>query len=79
MLILRRRTGDAIMIGEDVVLEVLEISQGKVMLGIQAPPQVRILRREIAEAGAHNFAAARAVSGRAVESFLLRFRRSASK
>jgi carbon storage regulator len=48
MLVLTRKPGERIQIGEDVLLEILEVRQGQVRLGIQAPPTVRIYREEIA-------------------------------
>ena len=61
MLILRRRPGDAILIGEQVEIEILDLSHGRVTLGVKAPPEVRILRKEILLALDQNLAAARGV------------------
>jgi len=48
VLVLTRKTGERIQIGEEVVLEILEVRQGQVRLGIRAPAHVRIYREEIA-------------------------------
>ena len=48
MLVLTRKAGERIQIGDEVVLEILEVRQGQVRLGIQAPTHVRIYREEIA-------------------------------
>ena len=48
MLVLTRKAGERIQIGEDVVLEILEVRQGQVRLGIEAPRHVRIFREEVA-------------------------------
>ncbi len=48
MLVLTRKGGERIQIGEDIILEILEVRQGQVRLGIQAPPHVRIYREEVA-------------------------------
>lgn len=48
MLVLTRKAGERIQIGEEIVLEILEVRQGQVRLGIQAPTHVRIYREEIA-------------------------------
>ena len=48
MLVLTRKAGERIQIGEEVVLEILEVRQGQVRLGIQAPRHVRIYREEVA-------------------------------
>ncbi len=49
MLILTRRSGEAITIGADIELTVLEVSGDHVRLGIQAPRQVPVLRKELRE------------------------------
>ena len=49
MLVLTRRQGESIAIGNDVVVTVLEIRGGQVRLGIAAPPAVTVLRSEIHE------------------------------
>ena len=47
MLILSRKVGERIVIGDDIWVTVLELSQGKVRLGIAAPENIRIDREEI--------------------------------
>lgn len=47
MLVLSRKEGERIRIGDDVQLVVLRSSSGGVKLGIEAPRQVRILRSEL--------------------------------
>jgi carbon storage regulator len=47
MLVLSRKAGERIYIGQDVVVTVTEIDRGKVRLGIDAPNSVPILREEI--------------------------------
>lgn len=49
MLILTRKTGEAIAIGEAIVISVLEVKGSQVRLGISAPPEVTIHRGEIYE------------------------------
>ena len=50
MLILQRRTGESVVIGEDVRVTVISIEGGRVRLAIDAPPEVSILRRELLDA-----------------------------
>ena len=50
MLVLTRKTNESIIIGEDIVLTVIEIRRDKVRLGIKAPREVPVHRREIYEA-----------------------------
>lgn len=47
MLIIRRRRGESIVIGEDIAIEILETSPTQVKLGISAPKDVTVLRSEI--------------------------------
>ncbi len=47
MLILTRRPGEAIRIGENIRLVVLQSAPGKVRLGIEGPLDLRILREEL--------------------------------
>ncbi|MGA2063308.1 MAG: carbon storage regulator CsrA [Thermoguttaceae bacterium] len=50
MLVLTRKTQESIIIGEDIVLTVIEIRRDRVRLGIKAPREVSVHRREIYEA-----------------------------
>ena len=50
MLVLSRKSNEVICIGDDVTVQVLEIRGAKVRLGIIAPEQVAILRREVKDA-----------------------------
>ena len=47
MLVLSRCEGEAIFIGEDVVVRIGEITRGKVRLVIQAPVTVKVDREEV--------------------------------
>ena len=49
MLVLTRRKGEAICIGENIVLQVTDVKAGRVRLGIQAPDHVTIDRAEVFE------------------------------
>ncbi|MBJ7472058.1 MAG: carbon storage regulator CsrA [Solirubrobacteraceae bacterium] len=60
MLNITRKIGEKIIIGEDVVLEVMEVSGSSVRIGIRAPRSVPVYREEIWEAvRAENAAAAK--------------------
>tara|TARA_Y100001963_G_scaffold31208_1_gene42902 strand:+ start:989 stop:1171 length:183 start_codon:yes stop_codon:yes gene_type:complete len=47
MLVLSRKKGEAIRIGDDVVITILESDTGRVKVGIDAPPEVKVLRAEL--------------------------------
>jgi carbon storage regulator len=47
MLILTRKPGESLYIGDDVVVTLVEIKGNQVRLGIEAPSHVRIYRKEI--------------------------------
>ena len=47
MLILNRKCGDKIMIGDDITVTVREIHGDYVRLGVEAPEDVRIVREEV--------------------------------
>lgn len=50
MLIIARRKGQRIKIGENIEVVVTEISRGEVRLGIIAPKQIPVMREEIQRA-----------------------------
>ena len=47
MLIITRRPGEKIMVGDDVVVEVIEVSGSSVRIGIAAPKSIPVYREEI--------------------------------
>jgi carbon storage regulator len=47
VLIITRRAGERIMVGDDVVVEIMEIVGSSVRVGIQAPRSVPVYREEI--------------------------------
>jgi carbon storage regulator len=47
VLIITRRPGEKIMLGDDVVIEVIEVSGSSVRIGIAAPRSVPVYREEI--------------------------------
>lgn len=47
MLILTRRIGETLMVGDDVTVTVLETKGGQVRIGIDAPKEVSVHREEI--------------------------------
>jgi len=49
MLVLTRKVGERILIGDDIVVQVVEFNRGSVKLGIEAPETVSIFRYEVYE------------------------------
>lgn len=49
MLVLKRKIGESIMIGEDVEVVLLEKEGDSVKIGIHAPRSIRVFRKEIYE------------------------------
>jgi carbon storage regulator len=49
MLILSRRTGESVRIGDDVEVTVMAVNGSQVRIGIKAPRNVAVDREEIAE------------------------------
>ena len=47
MLIITRRPGERIMLGDDIVVHIMEIVGNSVRVGIQAPRSVPVYREEI--------------------------------
>lgn len=47
MLVLSRKKGESILIGHDIELSVLEVTADGIRLGISAPKDVTILRKEL--------------------------------
>jgi carbon storage regulator len=67
MLVIRRRPGEILVIGEDIEVEVLDASSSYVKLGIRAPKSVPVMRKEIYVTRQQNLEAAREVSAGTVE------------
>jgi len=58
MLILQRKVGESLLIGDNVEISVLSVEAGRVRLAIQAPRSVPILRSELKVAAEANREAA---------------------
>ena len=66
MLILARRIGESIMVGDQVEISVVDIKGDQVKLGISAPSQVKVYRREVYAAIQEENRAAAAVAPRSL-------------
>lgn len=50
MLILNRKVGESIILGDNIEVKILDIQDGKIKLGIEAPRDISILRKEVYDA-----------------------------
>lgn len=50
MLVLQRKKGDTLLIGDHIRISVVEVSADSVKLAVEAPKEVKILRGELEEA-----------------------------
>jgi len=49
MLVLTRKVNEKIKIGDDIIINVLEIGKGSVRIGIEAPKNITVHRHEVYE------------------------------
>jgi carbon storage regulator len=63
MLVLTRRTGEGIMIGDQIEIKILDVSGEKVRVGIDAPRAINVYRTEVFERIESEVAAERAANG----------------
>ena len=70
MLVVRRRAGESLLIGENIEVEILELSAGQVKIGIRAPREVLVLRKEVHLTGRQNRVASAEISARAIAGVL---------
>ncbi len=74
MLVIRRRAGESLFIGDGVEIRILEVGQSQVKLGINAPKEVTVLRSEVRLTQEANLDAARQASPESVKDLLKKFR-----
>jgi len=49
VLVLSRKVGERILIGDKITVTVVKIGHGGVRVGIEAPPELAVVREELAE------------------------------
>jgi carbon storage regulator len=54
MLVLTRKPGEKIFIGDNIKVTVVEVSGNRIRIGIEAPDDVRVLRSELYESWEKN-------------------------
>lgn len=50
MLVLNRKPGESIILGDNIEIRILDIQDGKIKIGIEAPREINILRKEVYDA-----------------------------
>jgi carbon storage regulator len=70
MLLIRRRAGESILIGEDIEIQIVDLSPSRVKIGITAPREVVVLRKEVKLSSEQNIAASASLNPVAVERLL---------
>ena len=48
MLVLSRKVGERILIGDKIAITVVKIGHGGVRVGVEAPPELAVVREELA-------------------------------
>lgn len=54
MLVLSRKLGERICIGDNIFITVVDINRGKIRLGIEAPRNVPVYRQELLDGAAEH-------------------------
>jgi len=49
MLVLTRKSGESLMIGETIVITVIEVRGRQVKIGVEAPREIAVYRKELLE------------------------------
>lgn len=74
MLVIRRRAGEGFLIGDSIEVDILEVDGNQVKIGIRAPRETAILRREIAATRDTNLDSAQVVEIKVLEQASKRLR-----
>lgn len=62
MLVIKRKVSESILIGEDIEIIVTGISQDKVNIAINAPKDIKIIRKELADTCEFNIIASEKIN-----------------
>jgi len=74
MLILTRKLGESIAIGDDIKIEVLDIKGRQVRIGVQAPRQTKVYRGELYQVIMEQNQESTHSHSRQIEDILLKFK-----
>ena len=73
MLLIRRRAGQSILIGPDIEIQVIELGPNRVKLGIIAPQQIPVMRKEAHLTWEQNQMASDGVNADTIAKFIQNF------
>lgn len=62
MLVIKRKVSESILIGDDIEIIISEISSDKVKIAINAPKDIKITRKELAETCEFNITASERIN-----------------
>jgi len=51
MLVLSRKVGERIVVGDGIIITVVRLGQGSVRIGVEAPNEMAIMRQELIDQG----------------------------
>ena len=74
MLVIRRHAGQSILIGDNIEIQIVETGPTRVKIGIIAPQEIRVIRKEVQLTSEENRTAARGLSPSQLAPLLARFR-----
>jgi carbon storage regulator len=74
MLVLRRRAGESFLIGDEIEVELLAVTQQGAKIGIRAPKETIVLRKELKITQDQNAQAASSLSLRDLEQAIQKLR-----
>ena len=47
MLVLKRKAGESIIVADNIEIKIIEVEEGRIKIGIDAPKEVSIIRKEV--------------------------------
>ena len=76
MLVMRRRAGESILIGDDIEIQIIHVGESRIKIGITAPKSVAVSTKEVRLVRQQNLAAAQLRSVTALRNMLDRLMES---
>lgn len=74
MLVIRRKAGEALLIGDEIEIEILDITPSRVKLGIRLPTHIAVIRKEARLARQQNIEAAAGLTAESIGALASRLR-----